>query len=346
MDKYVFRQNPRKAYRRTAWIAVLLAFAVIMLGAYTRLSDAGLGCPDWPGCYGKLILPKTASGLAKVQATYPNIPIVVKKAWTEMAHRYIAGGLGLLILLLALWGPLRKKYIQQQPLLVPWLLVGLVILQAALGMWTVTLKLLPLIVMAHLLGGMIITALLWWLTLATNQSIQPPSQRLKVLKPWVLLGVLMVLIQITLGAWTSTNYAALACIDFPFCGGKLFPPMDWRSAFNLSSPIGPNYEGGHLAMDARIAIHMAHRYGAFLVAAYLAPLAIALVSIKTLSTLRHLGWLILFVLSCQIGLGIMNVKLTLPMWVAVAHNGVAAVLLLTMVTIAYRLFTRRGAKFT
>ena len=258
-----------------------------------------------------------------------------------MIHLYFAGILGLLILLLAIWAPLRKHRINQQPLFMPSVLVALVVFQALLGMWTVTLKLLPMVVMAHLMGGMTIAALLWCITLATKQNIHPPSQHLHVLRPWAVIALLIVTIQIFLGAWTSTNYAALACPDFPFCHGSLFPQMEWRSAFNFATPIGPNYEGGRLAMDARVTIQMAHRYGAFITTLYLVPLSLCLIMVKTFAPLRRLGWIVLLLLASQIMLGILNIELTLPMWTAVAHNGVATMLLLATVTIVYRLFNKR-----
>lgn len=341
MDKYNFSKPAPNYYHRLAWIALLLALGVIMLGAYTRLSDAGLGCPDWPGCYGKLVPPESKHALSQAQTAFPNIPVVAKKAWTEMIHRYFAGTLGLLILVLAIWALVRKRHINQQPLFMPLVLVTLVIFQALLGMWTVTLKLLPIVVMAHLMGGMTIAALLWCLALATKQNFHAPSQHLLVLRPWAIIALFIVVIQIFLGAWTSTNYAALACPNFPFCHGSLFPEMEWSSAFNIMSPIGPNYEGGRLAMDTRVTIHMAHRYGAFITTLYLVPLSLSVILVKTFAPLHRLGWIMLLLLGGQIALGILNIELTLPMWTAVAHNAIAAMLLLAVVTMVFRLCTKR-----
>ncbi len=329
MANHSFQRPRNSKYSILAWLAVLLALGVIMLGAYTRLSDAGLGCPDWPGCYGKLVV------------NLPLQPIVAKKAWTEMIHRYFAGALGITILGLAIWASFRRRHVLEHPLFVPWMLVVLVIFQVLLGMWTVTLKLLPLVVMGHLLGAMTIAALLWWLTLSTRRSTQLPIYHFHALRPWAFVGLCILLLQIFLGAWTSTNYAALACPHFPYCQGVLFPHLDWRSAFNFASPIGPDYEGGRLAMNARITIQMVHRYGAFITAAYLIPFSICLITIREYAQLRTLGWMISLLIATQFTLGILNVELTLPMWTAIAHNGVATLLLLSIVTVLYKIYAKR-----
>jgi len=268
------QQPQRSTYHQVAKIAMMLALFVILLGAYTRLTDAGLGCPDWPGCYGRMVLPSSQTALVQAQHAFPQQPIVPRKAWTEMAHRYVAGTLGVFILGLAIFALVRRRRVASQPLLVPWLLLVIVVVQALLGKWTVTLKLLPVVVMSHLMGGMTVAALLCWLMLATKQQQASGSYRLNVLRPWVLIGLIIIVGQIFLGAWTSTNYAALACPDFPYCHGMLFPHMDWRQAFNFMSPIGPNYDGGRLAMDSRVTIHMAHRFGAFITFMYLLPFSL------------------------------------------------------------------------
>ena len=319
-------------YSKLARIALFLAFVVILLGAYTRLRDAGLGCPDWPGCYGKLVVPHTAHAVQAAQQAYPNIPLETPKAWAEMVHRYFAGTLGIFILILALWGSIRRFKNHSQPIFVPWLLLGFVIFQAALGMWTVTLKLLPDVVTAHLLGGMIIAALLYWLSLSSEQAFKLPASNLQNLRPWILTGLILLFGQIFLGAWTSTNYAALTCPHFPLCNGQLFPHMEWSKAFNFLSPIGPNYEGGQLDMLARATIQMSHRYGAFVVFFYLGALSICLIR----SPLRRAGITLLALLFAQIILGVLNVELRLPIQTAVMHNGVAALLLLTLVGAVYR----------
>ncbi len=325
-------------YSKCARLATVLALLVILLGAYTRLSDAGLGCPDWPGCYGKLVLPHNTAALKQAQKTFPATPIEPHKAWAEMVHRYFAGSLGLLIVVLAVWGSLRRTKGLNQPLITPWLLVGLVIFQAALGMWTVTLKLLPDVVTAHLLGGMCIAALLYWLSLSTRSTTSISATALRSTRPWIILGLIITALQIFLGAWTSTNYAALACVHFPLCNGSLFPQAEWGKAFNFLSPIGPNYEGGQLTMLARTAIQMSHRYGAFISFFYLGSLSLCMLIQKKLRPLRRIGLTVLLLLLLQIILGVLNVELRLPIPTAVIHNGVAALLLLTMVAAVHRSF--------
>lgn len=333
-------------YHRLAKFALILAVLVIMLGAYTRLTDAGLGCPDWPGCYGRMVLPNSGPALINAQHTYPDQPIVAHKAWTEMVHRYIAGTLGLLIIILAVWAVINYRKGVPQPMLTPFLLVGVLIFQAVLGMWTVTLKLLPLVVTGHLLGGMAIAALLSWLTAATSS---PEINTVATQREWMsrdsspaikcllFLGLVILAIQLFLGAWTSTNYAALACgSDFPTCHTTLWPQMDWTKAFNIFSPIGPNYEGGRLEMTARVTIQMAHRYWAFITFIYLVLTSLVLLFSKFNVRLRTIIIWLLILLGVQIALGIINVVKLLPLGVAVAHNGIAVLLLITMVFLVQR----------
>lgn len=319
-------------------IALILAILVIMLGAFTRLTDAGLGCPDWPGCYGRIILPDTQPGLGAAQKAFPQLPIVAHKAWTEMIHRYLAGTLALLILILSVWSFFRRNVDGQRQVIVPILLIGVIIFQAILGMWTVTLKLLPLVVTAHLLGGMATAALLCWLMMATNPSAKKFSPKFYMMRPWLIVGLLILIVQLFVGAWTSTNYAALACPDFPYCQGSLLTHLQWKTAFNFLSPIGPNYEGGLLAMDARMTIHIVHRYWALITFMYLLPLSLALIIAKEFSRLRSFGYWMLLLLLLQVVLGILNVVEMLPLAIAVAHNGVAVLLLICTVAILQQLY--------
>ena len=334
--RYRKLDNKPSFYSVLAKIAVFLAVMVIMLGAYTRLKEAGLGCPDWPGCYGRMVLPSAAPALEAAQKVYPNIPIEPAKAWAEMVHRYFAGTLGMLLWVLAIWGMARRKHHPEQPVVLPWLLIALGGFQAVLGMWTVTLKLLPLVVTGHLLGGMAIASCLLWVALKTSPSPSPVSSECAALKPWIIGGLIILAVQIFAGAWTSTNYAALACPEFPFCQGTLFPPMHWQEAFNLLNPIGPNYEGGRLALAARVTIQMAHRYGAFITFLFFVPLSCVMISRARYHAVRKLGWALLILLAIQITLGIVNVVALLPLSNAVLHNGVAAILLLTVVATLYR----------
>lgn len=328
-----------RGYFYLAGFTTLLALIVVMLGAYTRLGDAGLGCPDWPGCYGHLTVPETTAEIAKAQQSFQQT-VEPAKAWKEMAHRYFAGSLGLLIFILAIWGIARKKQRPEQPVKSLILLVMLVIFQAVLGMWTVTWLVQPLVVSAHLMGGMIITALLWYVTLASNpqQPIAIPSAA--CFKPWAILALFIVIGQIFLGAWTSTHYAAIICSTFPDCYGSFFPPLHLKQAFNFTQTIGINYEGGVLDTASRITIQMMHRYGALITTLVVGILALRLIWSKKTTQLHNLGIILLIVLCIQIVLGIVNVLWLLPLYVAIAHNGMAAILLLTVVTLLYKLYRK------
>lgn len=309
---------------------LLLAFVVVVLGAYVRLSDAGLGCPDWPGCYGRMIVPDDRPG---ADALYPERPLEHGKAWKEMLHRYAAGTLGLLILVVGILAWKYRNSFDRMPV-IPMLLIVLVVIQALLGMWTVTLLLKPLIVLAHLLGGMTILALLLW-TLLDQTSVNRPVDANKVrLYPWALAGLVVVFIQIALGGWTSANYAALACPDLPTCQGEWWPPMDFVEGFRLWHGLGKNYEFGLLAGDARAAIHMVHRIGALLTLLVVGAVAIRAISDDNKS-ITYLGLLLLLLLAAQIVLGVSNVLLRLPLPVAVGHNGMAALLLLNLVALLH-----------
>lgn len=329
----------RKTFYRTALVTMALAYLVVTLGAYTRLSDAGLGCPDWPGCYGQLLVPTEGSAVENANTLYPDRPLHRGKAWKEMIHRYAAGTLGLLILALAVaaW---RRRRQPGQPLVLPAMLFGLVLFQAALGMWTVTWLLKPVVVTAHLLGGMTILALLAWLVggYLLNDNVRP---NLGLLLPWCYLAVFVLAVQIALGGWTSANYAALICPEFPTCrGGVWWPPVDFKDGFVLWRGLGTDYEGGILDAAARTAIHLSHRLGAVLALLVLAALALrAWLSADHVS--RVLGAVLALLLLTQIGLGIANVLLLLPLPVAVAHNATAALLLLTLMLLLRRVYSSR-----
>ncbi len=316
---------------RLALAATLLALLVVMLGAYTRLTHAGLGCPDWPGCYGFIGVPQSAEQLAHAERHFPEAPVEAEKGWNEMVHRYFAGSLGLLILALAIRA-LRWRQHAGQPLRLPLALLALVLLQAAFGMWTVTLKLWPQVVTAHLLGGFATLGLLFLLTLRLSAALPPLAvpARLRALAALALLAVVG---QIALGGWVSSNYAAVACVDLPTCHGQWWPAMDFANGFHLSQHIGPNYLGGQLDSEARTAIHMSHRLGALLVSLLLLTLAGQLWR----TGLSRLAGLLLLALGVQLGLGISNVLLHLPLAVAVAHNLGGAALLLVLVLVNYRL---------
>ncbi len=315
-----------RLYRRLLLVATVLAFAVIALGAYVRLSDAGLGCPDWPGCYGHWLgVPDEMHEQLAAQAAYPARPVETAKAWKEMVHRYFAGTLGLLILAICAlaWRPACRE--RQSPAL-PTALLGVVALQGALGMWTVTLLLKPLIVTLHLLGGMTTLALL--IAMVFRDRLPAPSAReagAGLRLPAA--GALLVVIgQIALGGWVSSNYAALACPDFPLCQGQWQPAADFAQAFTLRRELGFDGDGGLLSGAALTAIHWSHRLGALAVLFAVGTLGLGLVRSHD-GHWRAWGIALLGLLLLQIGLGIANVLLALPLALAVAHNLGAACLL-------------------
>ena len=321
-------------YRPLLILATLLAFGVVSLGAYVRLSDAGLGCPDWPGCYGHLLgVPEQAHEQSAALQAFPGKPVEPHKAWKEMLHRYLAGTLGLLILGIAGLAWRHRRELRQSPLL-PTVLVAVVGFQAMLGMWTVTLLLKPVIVSAHLLGGMSTLALLLWLVLRQTLGNQIPAG--SGLRTLGTLALVVVIGQIALGGWVSSNYAALACADFPTCQGVWLPEMDFQHAFQLRRDLGQTADGALLSNAALTAIHWTHRIGALLV------LLIAGTLTRTLW--QHPGWrgwglLLAGALGTQLSLGIANVLLSLPLPLAVAHNTGAALLLAIMLALNFRLWT-------
>lgn len=320
--------------------STLLALSVVVLGAYTRLSDSGLGCPDWPGCYGQLLAPSTSDTILQAANAFPGQVIEPHKAWTEMVHRYVAGTLGLLILLISIkLYQNRSKY--PLPFIISSALVGLVIFQALLGMWTVTLKLYPIVVMGHLLGGLSILALLWLLHLKINPprlTVNPATlPKAKQLKRISQIGLVILFFQLALGGWTSANYAALICFDFPTCQGDYWPTMDWAAAFNLSSVGVGIYDspGTPLGNAAKVTIQMAHRLGALITTLMLTWLGFRLLKCHRIPKFRQLGLLMFCFLALQLCLGITNVLGMLPLTIAVLHNAVAALLFLTLITITF-----------
>lgn len=330
-------RDRKPGYRFTAF-AIGLCLVVIILGAWTRLVDAGLGCPDWPGCYGFAGIPMSVERIERAQMRFPDAPVEVDKAWPEMVHRYFAGTLGLVILGLAVLGWRRRRE-PRQPVVLPFIVLGVVMVQAAFGAWTVTLKLWPQVVTAHLLGGFLTLSLLWLLYLRLGWRPQPAgddmAQTLARLRPWALAGIVLLVVQIALGGWVSSNYAALACPDFPTCQGSWWPEADFVHGFNVLQEVGPNYLGGLMYSEGRIAVHLTHRVGAVIVALLLGFLAWRLWRTPRSWHLAPLGITLAAVLLLQLMLGIANVVFSLPLVVATAHNAVAAVLLLVMVTINY-----------
>lgn len=329
---------------RLALCAALFALGVIALGAFTRLIDAGLGCPDWPGCYGHLKVPLTAQ-IALQQ--FPNATFVSYKAWAEMLHRYFVAGLVVfnLVILAVIFG--KKMFRVRSNIILAACLLVLIIYQILLGQWTVTLKLLPIVVTQHLLGGFLILLTLWLVylnnyyrlvSLAQHADFGSGLVRVKALLPWAIIAVVILFLQITLGAWTSTNYASLSCTDFPFCVNTQTLQLSLRAAFNPMLTTGVNYEGGVLPEVVRQTIQMVHRFGALVLTAYLLFfMMFAMPRLKSFPSLMKSLYVVMGLLCIQLCLGISNVIFKLPLLTALAHNIVAALLLLNMVTFIFKL---------
>jgi len=319
--------------RGLAWVAAALALVVIVFGAFVRLSNAGLSCPDWPTCYGKLTWPTQAHEIASANAAFPDRPVEGDKAWREQVHRLLVGGLGIAVFALAAWALIRRRDLGRLTI-VPCFAALFIVFQALLGMWTVTLKLLPIVVAAHLLGGMTMLALLVYM--ASRLTLRPMGNvENAALRRMVIAGIVLLAVQIALGGWTSANYAALACgTDFPTCLGQWHPPTDLASAFVLWRDIGVDYEGGVLDAPARTAIQLAHRLGAVVVFAY--GLVLAIAAIRRRES-RPLGLFFGLGLFGQVMLGIRNVTMGLPLPVAVMHNALAALLLCALLMLVVRL---------
>jgi cytochrome c oxidase assembly protein subunit 15 len=318
-------------FKRLLQISIVLALIVVILGAYTRLGDAGLGCPDWPGCYGQLTVPDVADG-TKIEG-YER-PLEATKGWKEMVHRYAASTLGLMILILFVLA-LRGKPKYYQSMALPSFTALFVMLQGAFGMWTVTLLVHPGIVTTHLIGGFMTTALLAWLLLNQGRPSITYRHVLKRHKLLVLTTLAVLSLQIALGGWTSTNYAALSCgEEFPTCLGSWWPTMDFVQALYWG-PLGVDYEYGVLENPARAGIQMMHRIGALITTLLIATLIYLFRDYTHLkSSLLLIGGLLI----AQVTLGILNVLLSIPMVVAVLHNAVALLLLLSLIALAHKIF--------
>jgi cytochrome c oxidase assembly protein subunit 15 len=318
---------------RLAVIAASVAFVVIVLGAFVRLSHAGLGCPDWPGCYGQLAWPVDASEVEQANSAFPERPVESGKAWKEMVHRYLAGALVLLVMAINFLAWKTRNTPPRVRILALALLL-LILFQAALGMWTVTLKLLPVVVMGHLIGGLATLSLLLWLAWQTsNDSVERTENAFAPFRALIISSLAVLAIQLVLGGWTSANYSALACPDFPTCQGVYLPETNFTDGFVLWREIGVDYEGGVLDLPSRTAIHLAHRIGALITFLLLGVLALKLIAKPQC---RSGGTVLAALLLAQVTLGILNIVMALPLVNAVAHNGAGALLLATMLWLTYR----------
>jgi heme a synthase len=332
---FVWIQRDQARFRRLVAVTAVTTLILIMLGAYVRLSDAGLGCPDWPGCYGNLTPHHSVEEIRGAEAIQPGGPVTMAKAWKEMGHRYLAMIVGALIaaIMFAAW---RNRRLWSQSIVLPTVIAGAVIFQAALGAWTVTLLLKPAIVTSHLIGGITILALLVWLL-----ARQPMNGRWAegimsspAIKRFALIALVVVVAQVVLGGWVSTNYAALACADLPTCHGQLMPEMDFANAFHVIRPLGVGPDGSLLTLEALTAIHWAHRVGAIIVTLVLGSFAFSLMKVPSGNRASKM---LLGLLVAQLLLGLSNVWFSLPLPVAVGHNGVAAMLVAWMLVINLRL---------
>ena len=343
----------RSMLRALALAGVLLCFVVVVLGAYVRLNAAGLGCPDWPGCYGHAT-PLGAEQSATAQAAFPNRPLDMGKAWKEMIHRYAASTLGFIIVVIA---ALAIVYRRRKLLSVPYavVLLSTVVVQGMLGMLTVTWQLKPLIVTLHLIFGMTTLGLLWWLWLSLpsqlwgGMAMRPGFNSggggsavaaMRVAHRLVLLGLVALAVQIVLGGWTSSNYAAVACPDFPTCQKSWWPHTDYRNAFVLWRGLGINYEGGVLDNPARVAIHLTHRLGAIVATLALSIASLFIVFRKLLSSAQPAAYAVLGALALQLTIGISMVLKTFPLRLTTAHTAGAALLLLATLTLVRRVTVR------
>ncbi|OEY66166.1 COX15/CtaA family protein [Marinobacter sp. X15-166B] len=345
-----------RVMRRWATVAALLAVVVVTLGAWTRLVDAGLGCPDWPGCYGFLIVPQDEARIAIAEARFPDSPVDVAKGWPEMIHRYAAALLGLVVFGLAGYAARHRR--TGLPVKLAMFIAVFILLQGAFGMWTVTLKLWPQVVALHLLGGFTTLTLLALLRLRVGRLVSAaaggpprgwrleasplPADRLRVrlarLRPWLYGGLVLVAGQIALGAWTAANYAAVACLDLPTCQGQWWPEMDFRHGFDITQAVGPNYLGGQLAAAGRVAIHVSHRLGALVVVVYWLALLTILWRQLPLAVIRQAAAVVAALVVAQVALGLLNIALYLPLGIAVAHNAGGAALLVAVVWLLWRVY--------
>lgn len=325
-------------YRKLVWLTLFLTFDLIMFGAFTRLTDSGLGCPDWPGCYGHSNPVQAHSEISTAEAAMPTGPVTVMKAWIEMIHRYLAMAIGVLIIsIMAIAWRKWWKSGRRETRFSPWFgtaLFGFVCLQGAFGAWTVTLKLQPIIVTTHLLLGMTLLALLTWLGARQAEHVPVIRSTTATLRLPSLLAGLLLATQIALGGWVSSNYAALACTDFPLCQGTLLPSMDFAHGFSLWRDLGMTASGDLLPFPALTAIHWTHRLFAFIVIALVAWLGLQ--ARKTAGLRKTAHWLLAGI-ALQFTTGTLTIFLNYPLALAVLHNGGAALLVILLVMLNYKI---------
>jgi len=319
-------------YRRLVFLTWFLTLDLIMFGAFVRLTDSGLGCPDWPGCYGNLSPIGASVHIEAALEAMPHGPVSFSKAWIEMVHRYAGSLLGMMIIAIVWMAWRWRGVLGHSPRLALVTFIA-VCVQGAFGAWTVTHQLMPAIVTAHLLGGMGLLALMTWLA-AREKPFVPVPDAVRRLKPWMALGLVLLFIQIALGGWVSTNYAALACMDFPTCHGQWLPDMDAAGGFSLIRALGELPSGEMISQAALTAIHWIHRNAAWVVFIYLGTLAWRL---RSYAGLRQPAHLLLGLLAAQLVTGLTTIFFQWPLLIAVVHNGGAAALVLASVTLLVRM---------
>jgi len=332
----VWASSDANKYRKLAWVTLFLTFDLVMFGAFTRLTDSGLGCPDWPGCYGHANPLTAHADISAAQAAMPSGPVTHTKAWIEMIHRYLAMAVGVLIvaMMLLAWRARMRvgAAVQKNSPWFPTLLFVFVCLQGAFGAWTVTMKLQPLIVTIHLLLGMLLLAMLTWQAArhTVHAEVATAAQAMRLS---VALAISLLFMQIALGGWVSTNYAALACMDFPLCHGAAVPQMDFANGFSLWRSLGKTASGEYLPYDALTAIHWTHRMFAFLVVAVIAWVAHRAIKIEGMKKTARWVWIMIVV---QFATGVSTVFFQWPLVLAVIHNGGAALLVILLTMLNYQ----------
>ncbi|UVA80035.1 COX15/CtaA family protein [Pandoraea commovens] len=335
---WVLLRRDANKYRKLAWVTTFLTLDLIMFGGFTRLTDSGLGCPDWPGCYGTSSPFAAHADIHAAQLMLPSGPVTFVKAWIEMIHRYFAMAVGVLIITLMVMAWVKRRELKQSPWLATWLLV-LVCVQGAFGAWTVTMKLQPVIVSIHLMLALTLLGSLAWLACRQMPLTSVAADAGALRWRWAaLIGLALLVFQIALGGWVSTNYAVLACTDFPTCQGQWIPSMDFHNGFKLWRELGKTAGGEVIPMDALVAIHWVHRTFAVVVVLYLAWLASRL---RRHAALRKLSILVFLLVLVQFATGLSNIVFQWPLLNAIAHNGGAAVLLLLLVMLNYRIRAAR-----
>ena len=331
-------------YRRLVAVTIAMTFLLVILGAFVRLSDAGLGCPDWPGCYGNFTPHHSVDSIRAAETLQPGGPVTMAKAWKEMVHRYLAMVVGALIAAISFAAWRNRRAWDQSPALASIIALA-VVFQAALGAWTVTMLLKPAIVTSHLLGGVAILSLLVWLYWRQfARSASAPSWAKGIISSGALrihglAALIAILLQIMLGGWVSTNYAALACTDFPLCNGEILPAMDFANAFHIIRPLGMGPDGELLKLEALRAIQWTHRLGAVIVVLIVGSFALSLLKLQSG---RKAAKMLMGLVVLQLSLGVSNVWFSLPIWIAVAHNGMAAILFAQLMLVNLRLLPQRN----